>query len=259
MIEKKVHSQKNYNTDISTILNELLNESNARTNWDKIENWTVSTTRTDIIQKKYNIWDTYFDIIDELAQYLQCQWDIRNWVLLFDDFIWEDKTVLNYEEFVYNPNLKSTNIQSVNPSWGKINTTIIWKDNSWVQIKSDPIAQQIYGFTESFETFREWNLSEQTQALLNEQKEKQLIYEIIPAKDENINIEPWDIVKLIIENHSSYLDYNGEIRVLKKSSSIQNSQLIVNSYWLWKVNIITRGLTQITNKLQKDIKKLQVN
>jgi len=260
MNHKRLFSDKTYNQSINLVLEDLLNTSNWRTSWVMKEDFKVYTTRRDIVNKQFKRWDNYFDIIDELAELLDCQWTIKEQTLYFEDTIWQDRSTWDlFEEFVYDPyQLRQSNITNVSiDRFDTIITSIIWTD--WVSFSEiqDSESQKIYWFLDWFESFREWDLSTQTQAHLDKYKQNQKLYKI-EVEQYSTNVSVWDKVYFRVQNHSSYLDFEWSIRVIRKKTKFEKQQQIVTGYWFSDISVVVVNLVNKINKMKSDITKLKL-
>ena len=226
-----VLSDKSYTAkSVNFIINDLLTDWNTET-WTTYEVlwWTTWS-----IDKDFKIWDNLYNILDEITWLDWLVWDFKDNKITVWDFLWEDRTdINNYFELFYSPEESNTSniikIKSSNQS--EQYNLIIWSDwTTKVILKS----ATDYPYIGKYISFREWDLTTQTQEYLDSRKEEQKILNIETNTKENLNI--WDKVKVIIEDTNEYLNFDWDALIISKDIKLQNWSKIVN-YWVSSIHV----------------------
>lgn len=247
---KKVLSDKSFtNKTPKEIIDNLIADYNSR--WD---NWICTSDITTTITKQYKIWDNYFDIINEICDFLQIQWIIKNNEIIIKNFVWVDRTLnADFFEFIYNwTDIAENNIITINRKTTPIYNIIIWidKDNNKT-IKQDntsitnnwPIANTI--------SVRVWSLEAITQAFLDFYKTEKYYYEIQSSLLEaNLNI--WDKVKVRIEEAGDYLDFEWNAFIIWKETTFENNSKFIK-YSISTNNIKIKSFIQRMRDIDSNI------
>lgn len=231
---KKILNNKTFtNQTPKQIIDNLIWDYNSK--WDT---WSCVSSITSTLTKEYKIWDNYYDIINEICDFLQIQWIIKNNIIYVQDFVWLDRTSWsNFFEFIYNgTDIAENNIINISKKTTPIYNIIIWIDsNNNKTIKEDstsitnnwPIANSI--------NIRIWSLEEITQSFLDFYKTEKSYFEIESSLLE-INLNIWDKVKVRIEEAGSYLNFEWNAFIIWKETTFENNSKFI------KYNISTNNI-----------------
>lgn len=253
MLKRKVLLPKNYNTTVQDILQDLIDDYNAY--W---EQWTLDTVYTNIINLELNVWDTYFDVINEIAEQIEAERDIIDSVVVLAWSLGEDKsTWSNYAEIVFNWRYPSNNNVKDIELIGQADRSniVIGIDKNWNrQREVDTSDGVIYGV--SVVNFRNGDLVAKTQAELAKRNVDQRTYKVLVEANTVINVNKWDTVRISISDTIDIMDVEGTTTVVKKTTMYDNAtkyiDIFVSSFK--KADITT---TSILNDIQKQIAYLK--
>lgn len=259
LLYKILISDKDFTwVSISSAMNSILWEWNTETN----ESWTFSTNSVATITKKFSEWDNFFDILDDLWELLKCVRKIEWNTIIFNETLWEDKSVPenpNFFELVYNgDDLNENNIDTIETEtyWTQANL-IIWK--SWTlkqRVKDATSITEIWCFAE-YKLFREWNLASQINEYLSLKKNEQRSFLIKWKKDVWNELNIWDKIHIRVEWINEYMNIETNVFVLWKQVSIENGTKIIN-LTLSEIYATVDSFTKKINRIQKDVKFLSL-
>lgn len=257
MNKKLVLSDKSYsNKTITEIMEDILSDWNLAY-W---ENWIFSTNDTTLIWKDFKTWDNVYDILEELSWLVGMVWTVEWNNIRVAELIWEDKTTwLNYTALIYNwKDPYETNISNLkSKSYSTISNIIIWVDGTWKSTKTDATSIATFWALWEIKTFRDWDLEDSTEKYLDSKKEEQRIFEFdIEVNELWVNV--WDKLKLIIENANSYLNFEWDVYVNTKKIELKNRTKI-ETIWVSDIYIYADTLTNKLRQLDKNIKLLNIN
>ena len=224
------------------------------------DNWLSISGVWTTINKDIVIGDNIYDVINEIANELQCQWIIYWSTIYFETLVWDDLTSwINFTEIIYNWIDYTEN--NINNIWLKnywnIANIIVWIDQSDNKvILTDSTSITNYWPLSKKISFRDWNLTENTQAYLDLYKEPQKIYNI-EIEPFTIDVKIWDKVNTRIEETNEYLNYNWDSFIIIKNTKIENATKII-TYWVSTVNIKLRDFIQLFRDIEWDINYLSL-
>lgn len=247
---KKILSNKTFtNQTPKQIIDNLIWDYNLK--WD---NWNCISSITTTITKSYSIWDNYYDIINEICDFLQLQWIIKDNTIFVEEFIWEDKSSwVNFFEFIYNAiDITENNIISINRKSTPIFNIIIWIDKDWNKsIQEDltsinnnwPLSNNI--------NIRNGDLATITQSFLDFYKTEKVYYELeSELLNQELNIG--DKVAVRIEEAGEYLNFEWTAFIISKESDfINNSRFI--KYNISTNNIKIKSFIQRMRKIDSEL------
>jgi hypothetical protein len=252
MNRKLVLSDKTYtNRTPAYILNDITSDWQTETE----EDWKVVSSVSETITIDFNKWDTFFSVLSELSDQLGYNWIVKNQTIYFDEVVWEDKTSgPNFEELVYNNqdpaenNIINTRLRIL---WTSAN--MIMGSNSTTKLLLKDIDER--GAIAEFISLRDWNLTTQTQQILDLKKWPLFNYVIEIDNVPNINI--WDKVACRIEN-TRWLDFIGDVIVNRTQLQYINAELLKTievETQIFKKNLLSTRLQAIERNLNLLLKK----
>lgn len=202
--------------DVKTILQHMLTEYNSY--W---EAWILDSDITRDITIELKVGDNLFDSIDELADQCECFWDVVWSTLIFKGSLWIDRSLdtPNYQQIVYDGNaISGTNILNVSAK------RIAERANVVVWISKDNTKQILNNITDGFiywvvkENFRDGDLMDKTQQLLNKVDAYQLYYNV-SVQSGSIIADKWDKLFMRIENRIPIFNISSAVRVVSKKTT----------------------------------------
>jgi len=238
--------------DINWLLDDLIDDYSN----DYNENWTYDTDFSWNVELNIKQWDVYFDILDELAKQLQASWDIKDKKIIFKRNIWTDRTTWPwYQEISYNwlfPN--TANISSIKVVWTATRSNLVlWQDQNNNILKAEDYVDRIYSVR--LESFRDWNLYNNTTQALARLNKNQRIYEVT-VEQNTILADVGDKVKLIVENTNSFFDIDSDVYVIGKTINYTNWSKIT-SYKVGELDLDVINIENWLYGIQKSVKLLK--
>lgn len=244
---KILYTDKNYsNIAINSILQENLNIINSRFN-----TWIVLETNiTSLVSKNYKAWQTFFDILKDLALNWY-EFEVKNNALRFYNSIWEDRSYWNkFVEFSYD----------IKFPWSRtIDTAKIEYDAdniAWALISKD--TWEIYDQT-SIDTFwriEKYFISWDKNILLSERKESVRELEITPISYDFFVVNLWDIIKVFIDAGNDIMFFDTNLKVIEKSYKSWELDKVSIKLSTWSVK--TLNLIETITDLKNRTKNLEI-
>lgn len=222
------------------------------------ENWTYETDFTTTISIDMKRWDSYFDVLDEIAKQNNAIRDIQNSKIIIKKSFWNDYTSWPlYKEISYNslyPN--NSNIKSINVIWTATRNNIVIAEDTNHNISFDDswYIDRIYWVWKN--EFRNWNLETNLQKMVASWSKAQRTYEV-EVEQNTLDVNVWDKIKLIVENTNSYFDINSSVTITKKNTVFNNWSKSVK-YSVWEIDIYPLNIENRLYWTQKSIKLLKL-
>lgn len=247
---KKVLSDKTFTSQTpKQIIDNLISDYNSR--WDT---WTCISSISTTLTKELKIWDNYYDIINEICDFLQIQWIIKWNIIHVEEFVWENRTTWEeFFEFIYNAvDINENNIIQIDRKSTPIYNIIVWIDSNGTKI----IKEDTTSITENWPiantiNVRVWNLSDITQAFLDFYKTEKVYYELqSELLSQELNI--WDKVAVRIEESNEYLNFDWEAFVITKDTDFVNNSKFVK-YSISTNNIKIKSFIQRMRQIDTNI------
>ncbi len=240
---------------LHNIINTIVDDWN-NTYW---ESWTVNINLTGTLSKDFKQWDNFYDIFYELSESLLGMWNVKWNEIFFGEIIWEDKSVWEkFTEIIYNKNEPVENnlseIKRIN--YSTIANIIFGTDGTTTTIKTNPTSISEFWPLAEYKNFREWDLSENTQAYLDIKSQEQFIYDITPDIN-SIDVDLWDKIYLRVENVSEYLNIDGSVIVNTKNTRIINGTKVIE-LWLSEIYVTRDNFIKRINDTKKTINLLKI-
>ena len=258
MKKKLVLSNKNYvNEPFNNILNDLLNDWFVAY-W---ENWTFNNSLIWNITKEFKEWDSLYWVIDEMVSLLWWVWTVKWTIITSSTLLWIDRTTWgDFQELIYNAlDTNDNNISNVTTEdYSSISNIVIWRAWWTRVIKQDAGSILLNWALAEFEDFREWDLDAQTQALLDEKKQVQKMYNVELAPLSWFKWSIWDKIVLRIENINEYFDIVSDAIINTENIVFENWTKIVN-IGVSNIYVFIDNFDEKWNKNIRDINLLKVN
>ena len=255
LIEKKLFIDKHFiNKSLKEIINELLNELNARSSSDDYpENWIYEIDNDFIItDKEFKKWTDYFNILKELSLMAKKEWTVKNWVILIKDILWSDKTTgENFTELVFNKNAPDEN-----------NISDVKIKNFWTIKNSILTSSENLENTESIEIF--WRLEEynniKDEELVNYlekiSKRQRLYSFVIDYKRVNTELQIWDKIIVSINSWIEFLDIFWELFITKRKIVLKWNEIVFITVEVSEIVVRKIDFRDTINGLQDNVWKL---
>lgn len=257
MNKKLVLSDKSYTSEtMTTIMEDILWDWNSAYS----ENWIFSTNNTTLISKDFKNWDNIYDVLEELSWLVWMVWTIEGENIIVTDLIGEDKTTwLNYTALIYNwKDPYETNISNLkSKSYSTVSNIIIGIDSTTKTTKTDATSIATFWALWESKTFRDWDLDDSIQQYLDSKKEEQRIFEF-DIEVNNLGVNAWDKLKLIIENANDYLNFEWDVYVNTKRIELKNRSKI-ETIWVSDIYVYIDTIQNKLRQLDKNIKLLNIN
>ena len=244
---KILYIEKSYtNTQVKSILIDILDVINSRYDTGIILNSDI----LDQVTKAYKKWQTFFDILKDLALNWY-EFEIKNNVLYFLNSIWEDKTSwANFVEFSYDIQFPwSRTIDTARLEYDSENITnaVISKD-TW---NSEDLLS-INNFWRLEKYFISWDKD----ALLLDRKESIRELEITPISYDFFVANLWDTVKVFIDAWNDIMYFNSNLKIVEKE--FRSWELNKVKIKLSKWNVRTLNLIETIADLKNRTKTLEI-
>lgn len=221
MWKRKVLVSRDKNDTVENIVNELMADYPR-------DSWTTSIWFSQTIELEYNVWDDYESLLDEIS--LQCNgfWDIKDWVLIMNSILGEDKTWWSKKVDVIFTRKHWDNVRSVEIIWQstKANIIIGEDDDKNTQTAMDISSGYIYGVEKFY--FRNGDLAQKTLEMLNRLNIRQRILKVELDENMNVNANIGDKLNLEISNVENVEDIKSEVLVTKKTIEYIFADKVVN-------------------------------
>ena len=168
---------------------------------------------------------------------------------MVSDIIWEDR---DYTAFYNADEPFQTTINKVNAK--TFNTQVnlvIWSDWTTKQTKTDftLLDEPIW----IYQSFREWDLEDQTQQLLDSRKTRQRILDIELQENTWEELSIWDRINVVIEWLDEYRNYVWKAFINKSDIEYINGgkrfKLWVSNIYVWQDDFISK-LNRISSSLK---------
>ena len=248
------------NMTIKWITEQLIAPYNAL--WDHREVISDFSTPTSIEVRQ---WDSFFDIMDEMCKEFEIFWKIEHWIVYINQMSGIDRSVDGqyYEEVYYNDKQPSdSNIVDVGLVGTATRSNIaIIKDRAWnITIDSSRVIDWvIHGVVyEEFmnSSWQSESTEEKTQKLLDRSDRRKLTY--TPSVKENtLNADTGDKVKITTEGTNSYYDIDGSLLVLKKTIVYSNGGKL-ERFSLWEMYSTPFELNDWIGIVERKIRQIQI-
>jgi len=257
LLERKIIlSDKSYiSKTISFILTDLFSDWNTFT-W---ETYTFETDISQTVTKDFKEWDSFFNILDELAELTWAVWNMLENKIYFKIMLWEDRTSWdNFLSLKYNRQMTKANniLEPIMESNWVVSNIIIWKSWSTKQTVKDTWSIATYWALVEFISFREWDLTTQVNQALDLQKQEQRLYKI-DLETNKVNANLWDKLKLSIEECDEYRDFTWDVTVNTKELTLVNWTKFVK-LWVSDVIVIQNTFTNKIRQINKEIALLKL-
>ena len=244
---KILYTDKSYtNTQIKSILIDILDVINSR--YDT--GITLNSDILDQVTKTYKKWQTFFDILKDLALNWY-EFEVKNNVLSFLDSIWEDKTAwTNFVEFSYDINFPwSRTIDTAKLEYDSENlaNAIISKD-TW----NTEDSQSINDFWRLEKYFISWDKD----TLLSERKDSIRELEITPIAHDFFVANLWDTVKVFIDAWNDIMQFDSNLKIVEKE--FRSWELNKVKIKLSKWNVRSLNLIETIADLKNRTKTLEI-
>jgi len=244
---KILYTEKLYtNIQVKSILIDILDVINSRYDTKLILNSDI----LDQVTKTYKKWQTFFDILKDLALNWY-EFEIKNNVLYFLNSIWEDKTSwANFVEFSYDIQFPwSRTIDTARLEYDSENITnaVISKD-TW---NSEDLLS-INNFWRLEKYFISWDKD----ALLLDRKESIRELEITPISYDFFVANLWDTVKVFIDAWNDIMYFNSNLKIVEKE--FRSWELNKVKIKLSKWNVRTLNLIETIADLKNRTKTLEI-
>ena len=244
---KILYTEKLYtNIQVKSILINILDVINSRYDTKLILNSDI----LDQVTKTYKKWQTFFDILKDLALNWY-EFEIKNNVLYFLNSIWEDKTSwANFVEFSYDIQFPwSRTIDTARLEYDSENITnaVISKD-TW---NSEDLLS-INNFWRLEKYFISWDKD----ALLLDRKESIRELEITPISYDFFVANLWDTVKVFIDAWNDIMYFNSNLKIVEKE--FRSWELNKVKIKLSKWNVRTLNLIETIADLKNRTKTLEI-
>lgn len=203
---------------LSAIVTDIIWDYNTR--WD---NRTVSSTISWTTNLDSKIWDSYYNIIQEIVDEKSWFWDVVNGEIRMRTQLGVDRTSgAWFVEFLYNQKFPSTNTVSEFRVVGQSTRAniIIGKDKSWSTYIAEDNSFGKVLWVLKFD-FRDWDLQEKTEQKLQEKIAQQRIFKF-NVEVWSVEADVWDIVKLSIEDTDPEINWQSDAIILKKKVTYDN-------------------------------------
>jgi hypothetical protein len=244
---KILYTDKSYtNTQIKSILIDVLDAINSR-----YDTWIIlNSDILDQVTKTYKKWQTFFDILKDLALNWY-EFEIKNNILYFLNSIWEDKTSwTNFIEFSYDINFPwSRTIDTARLEYDSenISNAVISKD-TW---NSEDLPS-INEFWRQEKYFISWD----KYSLLSDRKDSIRELEITPISYDFFVANLWDTVKVFIDAWNDIMQFDSNLKIIEKE--FRSWELNKVKIKLSKWNIKTLNLIETIQDLKNRTKNLEI-
>ena len=244
---KILYTDKSYtNTQIKSILIDVLDVINSR--YDT--RITLSSDILDQVTKTYKKWQTFFDILKDLALNWY-EFKIKNNILYFLNSIWEDKSSwVNFVEFSYDiqfPWSRTIDTARLEYDSENISNAVISKD-TW---NSEDLPS-INNFWRLEKYFISWDKD----TLLSDRKESIRELEITPVAHDFFVANLWDIVKVFIDAWNDIMQFDSNLKIVEKE--FRSWELNKVKIKLSKWNVKTLNLIETIADLKNRTKTLEI-
>ncbi len=244
---KILYTDKSYsNTQIKSILIDVLDVINSRYDTGIL----LSSNILDQVTKTYKKWQTFFDILKDLALNWY-EFEVKNNILYFLNSIWEDKTIwTDFVEFSYDiqfPWSRTIDTAKLEYDSENIANAVISKD-TWNIEDNNSINE----FWRHEKYFISWDKN----TLLSDRKDSIRELEITPLSYDFFVANLWDIVKVFIDAWNDIMYFDSNLKVIEKE--FRSWELNKVKIKLSKWNIKTLNLIETIQDLKNRTKNLEI-
>ena len=205
-----VLSDINISWNVSNIQN-LFNQYNIY--W---LNYVISSDIADTIELlEIKTWDTFFSVMDAIAQQFTAYRDIEWNVVKLSRMLWVDRTTgSNYTEAYFNWLYPSeNNIKEI--TWWSVSqrfNVLIAVNQTTKQVLSNYAGLFYWS---RLQEFRDWTIANQAQEFLNNGDKDKRNYKF-EIEENTITADVWDKIKVIVQNTNQYFDIDTSCMVTNK-------------------------------------------
>ena len=244
---KILYTDKSYtNTQIKSILIDVLDVINSR--YDT--GITLNSDILDQVTKTYKKWQTFFDILKDLALNWY-EFEVKDNILYFLNSIWEDKTSwINFVEFSYDiqfPWSRTIDTARLEYDSENISNAVISKD-TW---NSEDLPS-INDFWRLEKYFISWDKD----ILLSDRKDSIRELEITPLSYNFFIANLWDTVKVFIDAWNDIMQFDSNLKIVEKE--FRSWELNKVKIKLSKWNVRTLNLIETIADLKNRTKTLEI-
>lgn len=244
---KLLYSDKTYeNISINSILTEILNEINSR-----YDSWIIlETNATELVTKSYRKWQTYFDVLKDLALNWY-EFEVKDNKLYFKESIWIDR--ISWAEFVeFSYDIKfpwSRTIDTAKMEYDSDNiASVILQKDTWESVNTESTLE----FWRNEKYFTSWDKD----ILLEERKWSVKEYEITPIAHDFFVANLWDTVKVFIDAGNDIIYFNGWLKVIEKNYKSWELDKVSIRLSTWSVK--TLNLIETIQDLRNRTRNLEI-
>lgn len=180
-------------------------------------NYIISSDITDNIEQiDIKTGDSFFSVMDSIAQQFTAYRDIDWNVVKLSKTLWIDRTTgANYTEAYFNwlypseNNIKTITGGSVSQRFN----VLVAKNETTTQVLSNYLWVFYWA---RLQEFRDWALADKAQSFLDlwDKDKRNYKFEI---EENTINADVWDKIKVIVQNTNQYFDIDASCMVVKKT------------------------------------------
>lgn len=257
-------SSEAVNTTLTTILG-TLNATNDT-------GLTIDPTDllTTVVNKQFERGDDFTSIVKDLAIATNAEFKVKDRMLQFKTTIGTDRTNVGTPEFrefkfdILNPTSNTINRGDVTIDLKDFANAVLGKSGANYSEKTDGTSITSYGRIETAESFSDSDatgLPIQTQNFLDLSKDTQQFPNVEPSTKNMLyqSVDVGDVVKIFINSGSQLFAFDGNYKIVKKT--LRRTDLAVPRIDLeFSENAISdEDLTDLFNKMEKRIQKLELN
>ena len=238
---------------VKDFIEEMLEPYNT-TYWDSR---TVSTDMNTKLRTNRVVWDSIYDILDELANEAWAVWDIQDWVVIFNTLLWIDRTSgSQFQEIFFDwRNSQTSNIKNIDLVWQATQASIlIYKNQTGTVAQND---SNYWTFTNwvKFQVFRDWNLDTKVTNMMSTLAEDQRTYNV-EVEQNTLIADVWDLIKISVQNTNDYFNIHSSSLITNKEITYDKGKN--ETFWIQEFKIQQVNSRNWAKDVAKNIKLLQI-
>lgn len=263
LLDKKIIiADLDFNNNVETLLDTLTTQANSRSTGLEPP-LTYSTSLTETVNLEWTQGSTFYDILQDVADFLECEWDIVDNEIIVNETIGKDRTISgdDFVELISSLNSPSQNniakVEFENNAV-QISNYVLGKNSGSTNTQSDLTTG--FGVKETAQSFHNGNLNEQVLQYLEKHKGEYQTINVEPSAvfTDLLAVEVGDKVKMRIDRGSELIDGDYELKVIKTKISVENAMPVLQ-FELSEKNRTILNAKNFFSEIERRIKLEELN
>jgi hypothetical protein len=261
---KILFSDKDWTTTtINDALSEMVSEANARKGPNE-GNLTYETDLTDLVEKEFKAGTTYYNVLKEIAEFLNADFDVILNKIMMKTTIGTDRTISGDDFISFIWNIGSPNENNITSFKNKRNSSQI--ATRGLSRVTDTLVftgvgdLEVFGSIERAASFTGGNIPDQIQSFVDNRDFSQIErgFDVEVSEEEFLKLNVGDLIPVRVIHGSPLADVDTALRIIQKRAAFENKKPVMTV----KVSKESKEVVDIVNflsGLNSRTKKLELN